>query len=116
MGGTLSAQAIRHIGFPWSQALVLRTLGIRWRDPLRNRGSARNGWGGTLPAARIMHFEAKDRAFGVFNDIAVAIQWSRAADASSEQAVIDLDVHQGDGTARIFETIPPCLQRPCTAR
>jgi acetoin utilization deacetylase AcuC-like enzyme len=39
----------------------------------------------------------------VFNDIAVAIQWLRAKGRIQRAAVIDLDVHQGDGTAQIFE-------------
>lgn len=45
----------------------------------------------------------------MFNDIAVAIAWLRAERAIRRAAVVDLDVHQGDGTAEIFRVDPDVL-------
>ncbi len=45
----------------------------------------------------------------MFNDIAVAIQWLRAKGRIHRAAIIDLDVHQGDGTAQLFEGDPGVL-------
>ncbi len=56
-----------------------------------------------------MPFAPQASGFCVFNDIAVAIQWLRAKQRIQRAAVIDLDVHQGDGTAQIFEADPSVL-------
>ena len=61
-------------------------------------GVAGNLAGGTHHA-----FRGEGAGFCVFNDIAIAIAWARAECDISRAAVVDLDVHQGDGTAAIFE-------------
>lgn len=105
--GTLSAKAQREIGFPWSDAMVERsrrsvgaTLGAR--RVASDEGIAVNLAGGT-------HHAYADRGSGfcVFNDVAVAIRVHRrerreAGAATPRIAVVDLDVHQGNGTASIF--------------
>jgi acetoin utilization deacetylase AcuC-like enzyme len=48
-------------------------------------------------------FRAEGSGFCVFNDIAVGILWLRSKGLVQRAAVIDLDVHQGDGTAQIFQ-------------
>lgn len=55
------------------------------------------------PAVRITRFRGEGAGFCVFNDIAVSILNQRAARAGKRVAVVDLDVHQGDGTASFFE-------------
>ncbi|EFK95408.1 histone deacetylase superfamily protein [sediment metagenome] len=113
--GTLSAAMQREIGFPWSERMVersRRSVGatiVAARTALAE-GVAANLAGGT-------HHASADKGGGycVFNDAAVAArlmqaEWHRSRRASAEGglrvAVIDLDVHQGNGTAAIFRDDP----------
>lgn len=104
--GRLGPDEIRAIGFPWSPGLVERS---------------RRSVGGTLGAARAAleegvavnlaggtHHAFADRGLGfcVFNDVAVAARAVQAEGRAPRIAVVDLDVHQGDGTARIFRDDP----------
>lgn len=112
--GTIEPPAMREIGFPWSDAMVdraKRSVGATIsaaRVALRE-GVAANIAGGTHHAA-----SGKGSGFCVFNDAAVAARLMQAeqsrmpagAATSGREplrvAVIDLDVHQGNGTASIF--------------
>jgi acetoin utilization deacetylase AcuC-like enzyme len=62
----------------------------------------RTGWGGTLSGGTHHAFRAEGSGFCVFNDIAIAAQKLIDDGRVKRVAVIDLDVHQGDGTAEIF--------------
>ncbi|QTN27994.1 histone deacetylase [Rhodoferax sp. AJA081-3] len=109
--GTASPAVLREIGFPWSEAMAER---------------ARRSVGATIAAARVAlvqgvsanlaggtHHAYADKGGGfcVFNDVAVAsrvvqAEWGRRQPRGAEPlrvAVIDLDVHQGNGTAHIFQ-------------
>ncbi len=109
--GTLGAAAQREIGFPWSPAMVeraRRSVGatIAAARSALTAGVAANLAGGT-------HHAAADKGSGycVFNDVAVAArlmqtEWHRQRRALLRVAVIDLDVHQGNGTAAIFRGDP----------
>src|SRR5689334_6270034 len=101
--GTLSAAQQREIGFPWSEAMVARarrSVGatIAAARAALSGGIATNLAGGT-------HHASADKGAGycVFNDVAVAArlmqaEWHRARHATLLRiAVIDLDVHQGNG-------------------
>jgi acetoin utilization deacetylase AcuC-like enzyme len=103
LNGALSDAAIRRIGFPWSEALVKRTLASVGGTLGATCDAFDSGWGGNLAGGTHHAFRAEGSGFCVFNDIAVAIHWLRAKDRIERAAVIDLDVHQGDGTAQIFE-------------
>ena len=109
--GTLDASAQREIGFPWSTAMAeraRRSVGatIAAARSAMDHGVAANLAGGTHHA-----YADKGSGFCVFNDVAVAArvlqsEWSRkhrATRAHLKIAVIDLDVHQGNGTASIFK-------------
>lgn len=112
--GGLSAQAQRDIGFPWSTAMVersLRSVGATVeavRSALQH-GAAVNLAGGTHHAKR-----DQGGGFCVFNDVAVAarvfqtdqIAKKPGASVNPQVLIIDLDVHQGDGTAEIFQNDP----------
>jgi acetoin utilization deacetylase AcuC-like enzyme len=65
-----------------------------------------HGWGATLGGGTHHAFRSEGAGFCVFNDIAVAIQFLRQRGLIHGAAVIDLDVHQGDGTAEIFKDDP----------
>jgi len=100
--GRLSESAIRRIGFPWSEGLVKRTLASVGSTLAATQEALQHRWGGTLAGGTHHAFRGEGSGFCVFNDIAVAIAWLRAEYEMRRAAVVDLDVHQGDGTAEIF--------------
>ena len=100
--GDLTDAELRLLGFPWSPALVERsyravggTLGAA-RAALEH-GLAMNLAGGTHHA-----FPDRGEGFCVFNDVAIAVHALRAEGRIRRAAIIDLDVHQGNGTHAIF--------------
>ena len=103
LSGALADAAIRRIGFPWSEALVKRTLASVGGTLSATCDAFDSGCGGNLAGGTHHAFRAEGSGFCVFNDMAVAIQWLRSEGRIERAAVIDLDVHQGDGTAQIFE-------------
>jgi acetoin utilization deacetylase AcuC-like enzyme len=100
--GTLPDAAVRRIGFPWSEGLVRRTLASVGGTLSATQDAFENGWGGNLAGGTHHAFRAAGSGFCVFNDIAIAIHSLRSQDRIRRAAVLDLDVHQGDGTAEIF--------------
>lgn len=101
VSGAIEPQAMRRIGFPWSEGLVQRTLASVGATLRACQDALDLGWGGTLAGGTHHAFFGEGSGFCVFNDIAVAIRR-----CSRRAAVIDLDVHQGDGTAQIFDNDP----------
>ena len=102
----LSKQEIRKSGFPISQALVDREQIIA-QGTINNvhyaieSGVSMNIAGGTHHA-----FSDRAEAFCFFNDQAIAAQYVLDQGIAQRVAIIDLDVHQGNGTAEIFSTVP----------
>jgi acetoin utilization deacetylase AcuC-like enzyme len=103
LSGALDAAVMRRIGFPWSQGLVQRTLASVGGTLEAARGALTARWSGNLAGGTHHAFRNEGSGFCVFNDIAVAIQCLRKAGLIRRAAVLDLDVHQGDGTAQIFQ-------------
>ncbi|WP_448252400.1 histone deacetylase family protein [Ottowia oryzae] len=107
--GTLTPAAQREIGFPWSEAMVDRARRSVGATVAAVRAALTDGVAANLAGGT--HHASADRGGGfcVFNDVAVAARVFQA-DARRRQpsaptarvAVIDLDVHQGNGTASIF--------------
>ncbi|MEO5814104.1 MAG: histone deacetylase [Gemmatimonadaceae bacterium] len=102
IAGELTPREERVIGLPWSLALVQRsrraaggTLAAA-RHAL-SRGVAMNLAGGTHHA-----FAAHGEGFCVFNDVAISIRVLKRDKLIRRVAVVDLDVHQGNGTHSIF--------------
>jgi acetoin utilization deacetylase AcuC-like enzyme len=104
LAGTLDARIMRRIGFPWSEGLVRRTLASMGGTLAATDDALAAGWGGNLAGGTHHAFRGEGSGFCVFNDIAVAIR-----QAGRRAAVVDLDVHQGDGTALLFENDPDVL-------
>ncbi len=102
LDGSLSAAEMRRIGFPWSQGLVERSLGSVGGTLAATEQAFLHRWGGTLAGGTHHAFRAEGSGFCVFNDVAVAINKLRHTERIKRAAVVDLDVHQGDGTAQIF--------------
>lgn len=107
--GTLPNAVIRRIGFPWSEGLVKRTLASVGGTLAASKTAVETGWGGNLAGGTHHAFRSEGSGFCVFNDLAVAILWLRAEYGLRRAAVIDVDVHQGDGTALMFEEDPNVL-------
>ncbi|WP_077037968.1 histone deacetylase [Pelomonas sp. KK5] len=106
--GRLTAAQQREIGFPWSPSMALRSTHsvgatiMAARAALGGEGIAANMAGGTHHA-----YADKGSGYCVFNDVAVAgrlmqAEWHRHHRSLLRVLVIDLDVHQGNGTAAIF--------------
>lgn len=107
--GTLPPQAVRRIGFPWSDGLVKRTLASVGGTLRATCDALDSGWGGNLAGGTHHAFREEGSGFCVFNDIAVSIEWLRFEGRIRRAAIVDLDVHQGDGTAQIFRDDPDVL-------
>lgn len=104
--GRLSRQEIRRIGFPWSDALVKRTLASAGGTLAAAEQAWSHGCSGALAGGTHHASYAEGSGFCVFNDIAISILWMREQGFLQRAAVVDLDVHQGDGTASIFADDP----------
>jgi acetoin utilization deacetylase AcuC-like enzyme len=102
LNGTLDPGMMRRIGFPWSPELVQRTLASVGATLLATEAALETGFGGTLAGGTHHAFRAEGAGFCVFNDLAVAAGWALAERRIARIAILDLDVHQGDGTAAIF--------------
>lgn len=104
--GTLPPAAMRRIGLPWSQTFVHRAFASVGGTVGAAFHAMEFGWGATLGGGTHHALRSEGAGFCVFNDIAVAILALRARRRIRRAAVIDLDVHQGDGTAEIFHNDP----------
>jgi acetoin utilization deacetylase AcuC-like enzyme len=106
MEGSLPTPVMRRIGLPWSQVLVQRAFASVGGTIQASLHAMEHGWGATLGGGTHHAFRSEGAGFCIFNDIAVAIQFLRHRGLIRRAAVIDLDVHQGDGTAEIFKDDP----------
>lgn len=104
--GTLERKAMLRIGLPWSPALVRRafaviggTIGAAQRA--LDEGVSANLAGGTHHA-----FADHGEGYCIFNDLVVAMRRLRAEGAARRFLVVDLDVHQGNGTAALCANDP----------
>ena len=106
LDGTLSAAEQRRLGFPWGPGLPERSLRTVQATVEAARDALAGGAGITLAGGTHHAFADRGEGFCVFNDVAVAIRLLEREGLLRRTAVIDLDVHQGNGTARIFEDEP----------
>jgi acetoin utilization deacetylase AcuC-like enzyme len=101
--GSVEAHIMRRIGFPWSEMLVARSLASVGGTLAAARAALDSGIGGNLAGGTHHAFRNEGSGFCVFNDLAVTIRTLQHEGLVRRAAVLDLDVHQGDGTASIFE-------------
>jgi len=109
--GLLSAAQQREIGFPWSERMVERARRSVGATIAAARAALADGVAANLAGGTHHAYADKGSGYCVFNDVAVAArlmqaEWHRAHRALLRVAVIDLDVHQGNGTASIFRDDP----------
>jgi acetoin utilization deacetylase AcuC-like enzyme len=100
--GSIDPGAMREIGFPWTPAMAERARRSVGATIAACRAAFRDGVAANMAGGT--HHAAADKGSGfcVFNDAAVAARAMQAEHPNLKVAVIDLDVHQGNGTARIF--------------
>jgi len=100
--GTLDATELRRLGFPWSPALVERSYRAVGGTIAAARHALATGISMNLAGGTHHAFPDHGEGFCVFNDVAVAIRLLRRDGLVRRAAVVDLDVHQGNGTHAIF--------------
>ncbi|KQW52243.1 MULTISPECIES: histone deacetylase [unclassified Roseateles] len=105
--GRLSAAQQREIGFPWSPSMAARSRHSVGASIAAARAALREGVAANMAGGTHHAYADKGSGYCVFNDVAVAArlmqaEWARTHRSLLRVLVIDLDVHQGNGTASIF--------------
>jgi acetoin utilization deacetylase AcuC-like enzyme len=103
LDGTLDAREQRRIGFPWSPAMAERARRSVGATIAATRQAMADGVSANLAGGTHHGFADHGEGYCVFNDVAVASRLAQRALGISRVLVVDLDVHQGNGTAKIFE-------------
>ncbi len=106
--GQIDPAAMREIGFPWSEAMADRARRSVGATIAACRAALAQGIAANIAGGTHHSYADKGGGFCVFNDAAVAArlmqaEWARRNAGVFKVAIIDLDVHQGNGTARIFQ-------------
>jgi acetoin utilization deacetylase AcuC-like enzyme len=109
--GTLSSEALREIGFPWTPAMAERSIRSAGASIAAGRAALKEGISGNLAGGTHHASANQGGGFCVFNDIAVTarvlqMEHFRQTKKTLQVLVVDLDVHQGNGTASIFANDP----------
>ncbi len=100
--GTLDPLAVRRLGFPWTPELLERARRTVQGTIEAARDALSEGAGVNLAGGTHHAFRDRGEGFCVFNDVAVAIRVLQREGQLTRATVVDLDVHQGNGTAQIF--------------
>ena len=100
--GTLTEKEIRRLGLPWSESLVRRSFYAVGGTICAALHSLEEGYASNLAGGTHHAYPDHGAGFCVLNDVAVAIRTLRSQGLIRRAAIIDCDVHQGDGTAVVF--------------
>ncbi|MDV6033630.1 MAG: histone deacetylase [Phycisphaera sp. RhM] len=100
--GSLSTPEIRRIGFPWSPKMVQRSRRSTGATIAASRSALVDGIAANLAGGTHHALADAGEGYCVFNDAAVAIRTLQSESLIKRACVIDLDVHQGNGTASIL--------------
>ncbi|WP_432720342.1 histone deacetylase [Jeongeupia wiesaeckerbachi] len=104
--GTLSRAEERAIGLPWSPALVERSRRSTGATIAACRAALEDGSAASLAGGTHHAYAERGSGFCVFNDSAVALRLLQRERLIQRALVIDLDVHQGNGTAAMLANDP----------
>jgi acetoin utilization deacetylase AcuC-like enzyme len=104
--GALTPREVRRLGLPWSKALVRRSFLATAGTLAAARFALGEGVGANLAGGTHHAFPDHGEGFCVLNDVAVAVRVLQRDGLARRFAVVDLDVHQGNGTAHIFAEDP----------
>jgi acetoin utilization deacetylase AcuC-like enzyme len=100
--GTLTSKELRRLGLPWSESLVRRSFYASGGTIAAAQIALVEGYGSNLAGGTHHSFADRGEGFCVLNDVAIAIRALRARGLIRRAAIVDCDVHQGNGTATIF--------------
>jgi acetoin utilization deacetylase AcuC-like enzyme len=100
--GDLTPKEIRRLGLPWSESLVRRSFYATGGTIAAAQVALVEGYSSNLAGGTHHSFADRGEGFCVLNDVAVAICALRARKLLRRAAIVDCDVHQGNGTATIF--------------
>lgn len=104
--GTLSQNTQRRIGFPWSPQMVERARRSVGATIAATRSALGDGCAANLAGGTHHAFADRGEGYCVFNDVAVSARLLQHEQLARRIAVVDCDVHQGNGTASIFAEDP----------
>jgi len=100
--GALTARELRRLGLPWSKALVRRSFLATGGTLAAARWALAEGVGSNLAGGTHHAYADRGEGFCVLNDVAIAFRVLQREGAITRAAIVDCDVHQGNGTATIF--------------
>jgi len=106
LDGTISEPDQRRLGFPWSADLVLRSRSSAAGTLAAAFAALEDGVAGNLAGGTHHAFADHGEGYCTFNDHAIAIRTLQRDGRIRRATVVDLDVHQGNGTAAIFAGDP----------
>jgi acetoin utilization deacetylase AcuC-like enzyme len=106
LAGTLAPEILRGIGLPWSEILMARARATVGGSLAAARSALATGFSGQLAGGTHHAHRAFGSGFCVFNDLAVTSLALLAEGRVNRIAILDLDVHQGDGNAAILGPNP----------
>ena len=102
VSGALDAREMKAIGFPWSERMVLRSRQSSGATLAAAREALTRGWSANLAGGTHHAFRDRGEGFCVFNDAAITARAMQVEAGLQRIAIVDCDVHQGNGTASIF--------------
>jgi len=100
--GTLTTKEIRRLGLPWSESLVRRSFYAVGGTLAATHAALAEGYSSNLAGGTHHSFPDRGEGFCVLNDVAIAVRAMRTRKLIRRAAIVDCDVHQGNGTATIF--------------
>lgn len=106
IGGGLSDKEQRRIGFPWSPELVVRSRFSVGGTICACRAALQDGWAVNLAGGTHHAYPDHGEGYCVFNDVAVAARVLQSERRVERVVILDLDVHQGNGSAAVFADDP----------
>lgn len=105
--GNLNAEEQKEIGFPWSEKMVERSRRSAGATIAAAKTAIKEGVSGNLAGGTHHAYRNLGSGFCVFNDSAIAARTlQKEIHPKLKVAIIDLDVHQGNGTASILQNDP----------
>lgn len=106
VNGALERKAMLRIGLPWSPELVRRAFAVTGGTIGAARLALQDGAAANLAGGTHHAFADHGEGYCIFNDLVVALRRLRTEGVVQRFLVIDLDVHQGNGTASLCQTDP----------
>ncbi|MEW6298827.1 MAG: histone deacetylase [Thermodesulfobacteriota bacterium] len=104
VNGTLARQALLRLGLPWSPALVQRAFAVVGGTIGAARAAFRDGVAVNLAGGTHHSFADRGEGYCIFNDFVIALRRVREEGLAQRFLIVDLDVHQGNGTAALCQS------------